>query len=149
MKKNIILSIVGVLVVIGSFLLGAYMMTRSAENAPAASEETVNQKFSEEQISSITALTPGNIVSGQVITIGSNELDISVAIENVFDELADPQMTTVKVPVNKQDVISRLVNDPEAFIFKQTIMPLSEIKIGDYATVKVLDDKKVIFVTSQ
>jgi len=145
MKKPIIFIIVGILILIIGAVAG-WLITNvyfeSHKEQICLSEEKINVEFSPEQIQNITSLKPGQVIYGRVDSKQENQIGLSVQLINPLDQ-NDIRTISVNVPIEAKDEIVK---------FKQGAGPnletvkasFDEIKVGDYLTIIILPDKKVI-----
>ena len=88
-----------------------------------------------EQIKELTALKPGRTLYGDVKSKQGNLITINIPFSNP-DDPADKKNVGVNIPVDSKDEILR--NNVKGSI--------NDIKIADYLIIKILEDKKIIYL---
>ena len=146
MKKKIIFILGGVTILLiglisGAFLYGVYFKS--------AQSPGIKTEISPAQIEKITSLQPGQIFSGEVKSKEGNEIALTVQLIDYL-ELGEEKEITVKIPVDSKDEIVRFKKisavAPDLELIKASF---NDIKVGDYLSVKILNNKKIIYLPTQ
>ena len=143
MKKNLIFIGAGVLILLIGFVVGwisngAYFQSHKE----AICSGGIEVEFSPEQIQKLTSLTPGQVIYGIVKSKQGNLIGLDVQLINPLNK-SDIKTVSVDLPIEEKDVIVKFKRGSDANL--ETVKAsFDEIKVGDYLTVQILPDKKII-----
>ena len=134
---GILILLIGIAV--GFLISNNYLNRNNKEKSYfSSSPSEAKLKITPEQIKNLTSLTPGRIIYGDVKSKEGNQITIVIPFSDPLNP-KDQNNIEVKIPVDlSKDEILRY--DGKA--------SLEDIKINDYLTVKILEGKKIIYLST-
>lgn len=139
MKKIILYIGAGILIFIiglvaGLIIANFYFKTNKEK---VCSAPKVNFEITPEQIKNLTSLTPGRIIYGDVKSKEGNQITLVIPFSNPSN------------PQNKKNIEVNIPIDPKDEIIRDNVKAsLNDIKINDYLVVKILEGKKIIYLST-
>lgn len=146
--KKIYFTIAGILILMVGFVVGfsaAFYYFKANKEKFYSSQ--IKSKIFDKQIENINLLKPGQILYGKVSSKDKNQITLAVVLINPLDAKNSKEIS-VKIPVDQKDEIMRLKLSEDELL-KSIKASFEEINVGDYLTVKILNDKKIIYLPTQ
>ncbi len=146
MKNKILLAIAGALVLIIGAVLGAWFANYYIVNhKDVFCSRTPSVAPSQDQINNLTLLKPGQVFFGKVASKTGNQIVVNVQFTNPLNP-SDVKNIPVKVVFSSADEFLRFKKNDKTKSLDIVKASASDINAGDIVTVKILTDKKVIYL---
>lgn len=155
LKKSTFYVVVAVVllagIIIGS-LLTSYVIFKNRDRICILSQPPkINTNLSQQQIANATSLQTNKIMTGKVVSKESSQFSIETTVLNPLDSKKSVT-ATVKIPFDPQKdsvtMIKQIATSQTSSTIKEISASFADIKVGEQILVKVLQDKKMVYIPS-
>ncbi|MDI6717808.1 MAG: hypothetical protein QMD86_02045 [Patescibacteria group bacterium] len=146
MKKTILLIAGGIIILlvgIAAGVLGASWMISNNKEKICASK--IKTEISQNQLEDLVSLKPGKIIYGKVVSKDNSVINILSSFINPLNP-QEKKDIAVKVNIGQKDEFIRLKKVAPGSDNGMIKSSINDVKVGDYLTVKVLNDRKIIYL---
>lgn len=150
--RKLTLILAGIFAVLLIFLLVGVFSGRLARISDkiVAERTGVEVKFEipPEAIANISSLKPNQIIYGIVKSKNQNQIGISAVLVNPLNS-QDIREIPIAIALGSQDEIRRFQKISDEQPLKETAASFEDINIGDFITIRILENKKVVYLPTK
>ncbi|MDO8492248.1 MAG: hypothetical protein Q7S34_01225 [bacterium] len=110
----------------------------------------INTTLTENQIQKVASLEQNKTIFGKVILKDASSFTLQISIVNPLDT-KNSTTTSIKIPFDQSNeviIIKQVPATPSTSSIKTTTGSFSDLKVGQFILVKILDGKKTIYISS-